>query len=83
VIHEEASLEGQTIKLEENQSLTYMKLGFIGRTTLEKVGGLPVEALPLFRGHFLVGNFEETRVELHKLVDQACDALEAARRNNG
>ena len=82
-IHEEASLEGQVVQVEHQDSLIYMKLGFIGPATLEKVGGLPCEVLPLFRGHFIVGNFEAIRAELHKLVDQACDAHEAARKENG
>lgn len=77
---EEASLEGQTIKLEQEDSLIYMKLGFVGPQTLEKVGNLPCETLSLFRGYFITGKFEELRVELHKFIDQACDAHEAARR---
>jgi hypothetical protein len=82
-IHEEASLDGQTIKIEQQDSLIYMKLGFIGPATLEKVGGLPCETLSLFRGHFIVGNFDTIREELHKFIDQACDAHEITRKQNG
>jgi len=79
-ILEEASLEGQTIKLEQEDSLIYMKLGFVGPQTLEQVGNLPCEALSLFRGYFITGGFDELRAELHKFIDRACDAHEAARR---
>ncbi len=82
-IHEEASLEGQIIKVEQKDSIIYMKLGFIGPKTLEKVGNLPNEALPLFKGHFIIGNSEELRAELHKYVDRACDTYEEARKQNG
>ncbi len=82
-IHEEEAIIGQTIKPDSQDSLIYMKLGFIGPKTLEAVGNLPNEALQLFRGHFIIGNFTELRAQLHKLVDQACDNHEEARKQNG
>lgn len=82
-IHEEESLADKKISLGAEDSLSYIKLGFIGPAALEQAGFVPTNTLSLFRGFFIVGNFETLRAELHKIVDQGCDALEQARRENG
>ena len=81
--YEEGSLGIDKLTTELENSLSYMKLGFIGPKTLEQVGNNPMDALPLFKGFFIIGNFGTIRADLHKIVDDACDALEKARREHG
>jgi len=76
----EDDVAGQTVKVEQQDSLIYVKLGFVGPKTLEQVENKPSDAIPLFKGFFITGNYADVRAELHKLIDQACDAHEEARR---
>lgn len=83
MLHGESELDGKKITPEQGEVVTYIKLGLIGEQTLGKVENEVCKSLPLFQGYFLVEKIEEVRNNLHKLVDEACDAFEQTRSNNG
>jgi hypothetical protein len=73
----EKELQNQKITLNKEERLVYMKLIGIGPKTLADNSNV-VSAVPAkVDGFFISGEQKTLREALHKLVDMACDALEA------
>lgn len=62
-----------------NEGIVYMKLILVGPKTLEARKG-DLSFLGQVPGTYLLGEMVNAREELHKLVDQACDAFDQIRK---